>query len=557
VIDGQQRLAGISSFGFSGTNAHLVLEETPLQIKNKLNEPSLHLLTLSANNQNSLVKIVQNYLQFLDEYPITSLADICFTANTGRKHFDYRLALVVDSVESLRQKLQTVNIKESKPKTKVVFVFGDEGCKYLGMGRQLYDTQPIFRKALDKCNKLLEFDLDKSLLEVLYNEKTVNSDSKINQLILFSIEYALAQLWLSWGIEPVAVMGEGVGEYVAACMAGVFSLADGFKLITQREQPNIQDKIITKKIEYLQPQINIISNITGKFIETQTVTQADYWYNPVREKINFVASFNFLQEQECELFIEINNHPILRKQAEQYLPPENLGNWLPCLQENQSDWQVLLQSLAALYEKGVEVNWDKFYQNNDYNRLQLPTYPFERQRYWIDAAKYQPRKIVHQQSHPLLGEKLSSPLSQIQFESLLTLDTLPLVKDHRIGGIPIMNLVVYLEIAFAGAATLFDNQTFTFTDIIVPTALSFPDGKTRRVQLILNSQESSTTSFQIFSQNEGQAQNNWTLHAGGKLSLNSTEILQSLWKKVSLEDIQSRCEEEISSINFYQMMTDK
>ncbi len=564
-VDGQHRLAGISSFGFSGTNAHMVLEDSKfisaedvISGGDVIYNVSTFILTLSAKTENALEEIKQNYLRFLDEYPKVSLADICFTANTGRKHFDYRLALVVDSVESLRQKLKATNISESKPKAKVVFVFAGEGCQYLGIGRQLYDSQLIFREALDRCNELLEPYLEKSLSEILYDDKSLVSYSKISHLILFSLEYAVFKLWLSWGIEPVAVMGEGVGEYVAACIAGVFSLSDGLKLIIQREQltqqQNSKNQIVTTKIEYFQPNINLISNITGKFIETETVTQADYWYNRVREKIKFETSCSFLKEQGCELFIEMNNHPTLREKAQQYLSAENSDNWLPSLQENQEDWRVLLQTLATLYEKGVEVDWDGFYQNNSYNRLQLPTYPFERQRYWIDAAKYQPRKTANQQSHPLLGDKLSSPLSHIQFESLLNIDSLPLVKDHCLGGIPVMNLVVYLEMAFAGAATVFDNKNFILTDVIVPTALTFPDSETRTVQLILNSEDSQTASFQIFSQSEGKIKHDWTLNAGGKLNLTSTEILQSSLEKVCLTDIQGRCNQEIKSAEFYEMM---
>ncbi len=565
VVDGQQRLASISSFGFSGTNAHMVLQETPVKIENKRQERQFHLLTLSANNKHSLQKLLQKYSQFLDEYPRATLADICFTANVGRKHFNYRLALVADSVESLYKNLQTTDIKESKLNfnKKVVFVFTDDGFQYLDIGRQLYENQPVFRQFLDRCNEILEPYLEKSLLEILDDDKYLVIHHQIKPLILFSLEYSFAQLWLSWGIEPVAVMGEGVGEYVAACIAGVFNLSDAFKLIIQREgitqEQNGNNKIVTTEIEYFQPNISFISNRTGKYIETETVTQADYWSNSVREAINLKTSCSFLKEQGCELFVEIGNNPILKEQAQQYLSPEDIDNWLTLLPDNQEYWRVLLQSLATLYKKGVEINWDNFYQDKSYNRLQLPTYPFERQSYWIDTAKYQPRKIANQQSHPLLGEKLSSPLAPIQFESLLNIDNLPLVKDHRLGGIPVMNLVVYLEMVFAGAATIFNNtfdsQKIIFTDVIVPKALTFPDKETRTVQLIFNSEDSQTSYFQIFSHNQEQITNDWTLNAGGKLKLKSADLLQPAPAIISWTDIKNRCDEKISSSNFYQTMT--
>ena len=570
VVDGQHRLAGISSFGFSGTNAHMVLQETPLQIKcklnqnkvnqSKVNERPYHLLTLSANNKNSLQKLLQKYSQFLDESPVASLRDICFTANTGRKHFDYRLALVIDSVDSLHQKLQSAEIPEIQGKTKVVFVFTGEDYSDCNIDRQLYDTQPIFRQTLEHCNNLLKSYLDESLLEVLFNGKTLGSHLRTKQPILFSLEYALAQLWLSWGIEPVAVMGEGVGEYVAACVAGVLSLEDAFKLVIQQGkliQEETINKILETEIEFLTPNISIISNITGKFAEIEKVTQADYWCNPIREKIKLETSISLLKEQGCELFIEVSLHPFLRERIKKQQQEDlsiNVDNWFPSLQVSRTDWLILLQSLATLYEKGVKVNWNGFYQDYSCNRLQLPTYPFERQRYWIDAVKYQPKKIGNQQSHPLLGEKLSSPLAYIQFESLLNIDSLPLVKDHCLGGIPVMNLVVYLEMAFAGAATVFEDRFFTLTDVTVPAAFKFPENEIRTVQLILNSEDLQTNSFQIFSQNEINTQNNWTLHAEGKLNLISAEMLQSPSQKLSFKDIQIRCDREISGVEFYQMM---
>ncbi len=567
VVDGQQRLASISSFGFSGTNAHMVLEGSDVISGDVIYNVSTFILALSAKTENALEEIKQNYLRFIDEYPRASLADICFTANVGRKHFNYRLAIVADSVESLRKKLQTADIKESKLNlnAKAVFVFTDDGFQNWDVARQLYQNQPTFRKALDRCNEILEPYLEKSLLEILDDNKYLVIHHKIKPLILFALEYALAQLWLSWGIEPVAVMGEGIGEYVAAYIAGVFSLENGLKLIIQREQltqeGNGNNKIITTEIKLSQANINLIDNKTGKFLETETVTQADYWHNPVREKINFETSCSFLKQERCELFLEIGNNPILREQAQQYLFAEDIDNWLTPLSDNQESWRVLLQSLATLYKKGVEINWDEFYLGKSYNRLQLPTYPFERQRYWIDAAKYQPIKITNQQSHPLLGEKLSSPLSHIQFESLLNIDTLPLVKDHRLGGIPVMNLVIYLEMVFAGVATIFDSnfdtKNFVLTDVIVPTALTFPDKETRTVQLIFNSEDSQTSSFQIFSQGEEKFKNDWTLNAGGKLNLTSTETFKSSSGKVSLRDIQGRCNEEISNVDFYQMMAER
>ncbi|MGB8688989.1 MAG: beta-ketoacyl synthase N-terminal-like domain-containing protein [Microcoleus sp.] len=275
--DIKPRFVGLSSFGFGGTNAHVVLEATPanwevsladLALRNtdekseivesnnlisKIQNPKsidrpLHLLTLSARSDIALKQLADRYESHLAANLDQLLPDICFTANTGRSHFDYRLAIVAEEADTLRQQLGNFTSgKESdgtldskvgdRKHPKIAFMFTGQGSQYIGMGRQLYDTQPTFRDALNQCDELLRPNLSQSLLSILYPESGQSSklnDTAYAQPALFALEYALAQLWQSWGIEPYAVMGHSVGEYVAACIAGVFSLEDGLRLIAER-----------------------------------------------------------------------------------------------------------------------------------------------------------------------------------------------------------------------------------------------------------------------------------------------------------------------------------
>jgi acyl transferase domain-containing protein/acyl-CoA synthetase (AMP-forming)/AMP-acid ligase II/acyl carrier protein len=249
----KRRLAGVSSFGFGGTNAHVILEEAPAvkQQQTVSDKRPMHLLTLSAKSENALRDLAQRYEMYLGNNPDASLPDICFTANTGRSHFDHRLAAIAQSNIELQTALgayaagkkvsQVVSGKTgSKKHPKIAFLFTGQGSQYINMGRQLYETQPTFRACIDQCDEILRSYLDKPLLSILYPQtETENSyidEIAYTQPALFALEYALAQLWKSWGVEPTAVIGHSFGEYVAACIAGVFTLEEGLKLVVKRAQ---------------------------------------------------------------------------------------------------------------------------------------------------------------------------------------------------------------------------------------------------------------------------------------------------------------------------------
>ncbi len=270
-------LAGVSSFGFGGTNAHAILQAPPDRevIVSHLERP-VQLLTLSAKTDQALRELAQRYADQFDAQPSLSVADVCYSANTGRSVFAHRAAIVAESLAQLQNDLtafahgeETANViagqVQRSAKPKIAWLFTGQGAQYIDMGRQLYETQPTFRVVLDRCDDILRPYLGVSLLSVIYPDRafsiqhTASSDQQhlhraadavqvsasntqqstidqtaFTQPALFAIEYALAELWKSWGVEPAAVLGHSVGEYVAACMAGVFSLEDGLKLIAAR-----------------------------------------------------------------------------------------------------------------------------------------------------------------------------------------------------------------------------------------------------------------------------------------------------------------------------------
>ncbi|KAB8332382.1 type I polyketide synthase [Scytonema tolypothrichoides VB-61278] len=510
-------LAGVSSFGFGGTNAHVVLAEVPPQIQNSkwtasrcankvqkddVIERPVHLLTLSAKSEKALDEVAQSYQEFLLNHPNVSLADVCFTANTGRTHFDYRLAVVAESTVQLQKELSAFTASgetttlvssqvKSKKRPKVAFLFTGQGSQYIGMGRQLYETAPIFRQTLDRCDEILHSYLGKSLLTVLYPELGETSpldQTAYTQPALFAIEYALSQLWKSWGVVPTAVMGHSLGEYVAATVAGVLSLEDGLKLIAQRSRlmqslpPDGEMAVVfaaseairsiieinnekvavaainepqntvisgerqavlsicnaleaegikTKKLQvshafhsplmepmlaefhqiaasitYTAPKIDLISNLTAERLTKEDITP-EYWCRHLRECVRFADSIKTLHAYGYDIFVEIGPKPTLLGMGRNCFP-EGVGVWLPSLRQEQDDWQQILQSLGKLYTCGVPVDWSGFDRDYERQLISLPTYPWQRQRYWIETSEQR-----YQQAESLSGENSQSPITNL------------------------------------------------------------------------------------------------------------------------------------------------
>ena len=241
------RRAGVSSFGIGGTNAHVVLEEAPPAGQTEEMGALPHGLALSARTEDALRQLANRYADYLTSEDAAPIRDVCHTAHVGRRHFDHRLWTIGGSSTDLAARLRAFSDGE-RPSgqttetvvggdAKVAFLFTGQGSQYLGMGRELFEREPIFRQALEHCDLLLRPWLDQPLLKVLYGQREDTSplgQTAYTQPALFALEYALATLWRSWGIEPDIVMGHSVGEYVAACLSGVFSLEDGLKLIAQR-----------------------------------------------------------------------------------------------------------------------------------------------------------------------------------------------------------------------------------------------------------------------------------------------------------------------------------
>jgi len=480
------RRAGISSFGLGGTNAHVILEEAPnqlqpqsqLQPQNSNSKGKYQLLLLSAKNETVLKEQASNLVAYLERKSDVSLANVGYTLATGRAAFNFRSTKLLlsdqnrqlSSSDNYRKALQKVSLQD----VPITFLFPGGGAQYLSMAKGLYTEYPHFQKQVDYCINFLkkEENLDiKALLFPPENADLVALKAKIEQptnalATLFTIEYALAKLWQFWGIQPSQMIGHSMGEYTAACIAGVFSLEDGLRLVTLRgrlfenlttaggmlsvalsptevepflttdtsisvinkpdncvisgtvEAINQLQKSLTDKnietsrihikvaahspqidpiirefkafletIDFQAPSIPIISNLDGQWAKSKEITTPQYWINHLRQTVRFSDGLTTLFQQENIVLLEVGPGQTLATFARQH-PTKNKSHFIYSSirhpKETTHDVAFILKTLGQLWCNGVTINWENYYQYLAPAKVSLPTYPFERKRYWIE-----------------------------------------------------------------------------------------------------------------------------------------------------------------------------
>lgn len=613
------RMAGVSSFGASGTNAHVVLEEAPVLPATKsdglaLRERSCHVLVSSAGTAAGLKELAQRYEGYLAANPEVALSDVAYTASVGRSHFANRLSVASTSVADCRQKLagyiagkpmagvSTGEVLPAKPK--IAFLFAGQGAQHVNMGRQLYETHAGFRKSIDHCDALLRDRMERPLLQVLYPNPAEANGTEVPPVIdatayaqpaLFALEYALATLWQSWGVHPEVVMGHSSGEFVAACVAGVLSLEDGLTLIAERARliqsvasggataavfasadrvealladfagsinvaavngpeetmiagsaaevdraletwkgigidsrrlrishaphsPLIEPALpsferTARTLTYHTPRIKLISNVTGELL---THIDATYWRRHMREPVQFAAGMQQLQAENCDVMLEIGPHPVLLWLGRQNWRAPRPACWLPSLWGIRSDWEQLLESIGELYVRGADIDWTSFYRDENRRKITLPTYPFQRQRYWVQTA---PPSQNHSHHHPLLGRRMHSDVSrpdEIQFESLLSANNPPYLGGHCVDQKPVLPAAVYMEIACKAAESVLGTSKVAVENTAIHRPLVLD-----HAGLLVHcrvSPEPNGYHWRVYAAAADQDDSEWTLYAEGQMA---------------------------------------
>jgi len=468
------RRAAVTSLGIGGTNAHVVLEQAPAISLRRQQKP-YQIVTVAAKTETAADQTFANLAAHLREHPEVSLADAAFTCQLGRTALPHRRAFVVEDTRESIAALADLDRKQliagSAGRTAPVFLFSGQGSQYVNMGRELYENETVFRETLDRCAQHLREPLGIDLIATLYPsdaEKETCAEllnqTWLTQPALFAVEYALAKWWMSLGVEPAAMAGHSIGEYAAACIAGVFSLEDALAIVAARgrlifdlpagamlavplapseidiggaislaavnnpamcvlsgptaaiaayEEALAKQSVASRRLltshafhsammepilgpfeERLRtvrmnaPRIAYLSNVTGTWIKVEEATDPAYWARHIRSTVRFGDNLAELFSAPERVLIEVGPGNVLTTLARQQGGASGRAfSSLPHPRENVSALRCALETLGKLWTIGVNVDWSKRHAPDSVARISLPTYPFERQKFWIEPDK--------------------------------------------------------------------------------------------------------------------------------------------------------------------------
>jgi len=472
------RRAGVSSFGIGGTNAHVVLEEAPAVDATAAPARPWQILVLSTRTETALPLAASRLAYHLCRHPELDLADAAYTLQVGRAPLDHRLAVVAEQAGEAAGALAELDParvaagRRAGGDTPVVFLFPGQGSQHPAMAAELYRGEPVFRAVLDSCAERLVPALGLDLRRILHPASTDLEEARqrldqtaVTQPALFAVEYALARLWMDWGVRPQAMIGHSVGELVAACLAGVFSLEDALDLVALRGRliqglppgsmltvqlaeadllpllgggvelaavngparcsaagPSdaiaaLEERLTARGIGHRRlrtshafhsamvepildelaaevarrrpaaPRIPWLSNVTGDWITAGEATDPRYWARHLRRPVRFSAGLERLLEEPGRALLEVGPGRTLVALVQQQ-PGRDAAACalasLPHPDTRVSDHGFLLATLGRLWTAGVPVDWESFHHPARRRRAALPTYPFERQRFWVE-----------------------------------------------------------------------------------------------------------------------------------------------------------------------------
>ncbi|WP_316524370.1 type I polyketide synthase [Kitasatospora brasiliensis] len=589
------RRAGVSSFGISGTNAHVVIEAAPVEeaTEEAVAAPEHQApLLLSGHSPQALREQAERLLGHLEERAELDPREVAAALATARGHHVHRAAVSGTERDELLRGLRSLAEGRTSPGValgtatagRTAFLFSGQGSQLVGMGEELSEAFPAFAAAFAEVCEQLDPLLDRPLREALASAELLDR-TEYTQPALFALEVALFRLLESWGIRPDLLAGHSIGEFAAAHVAGVWSLADAARLVAARGrlmqalpaggtmvaikateaeiEPLLTGEVsiaavngpssvvvsgeagavraiaerfertreltvshafhsplmepmlaefreIAAGLEYHPPRIAIVSTLTGAQAAEQELCSPEYWVRHVREAVRFADGVRALAEAGARRFVEVGPGGVLTALAAETLA-EGQGDGaalIPLLRKDRQESAAVLTALGALHVHGAEVDWARLLPTGA--PVELPTYAFQRRRYWMAS---EPAGYRATTDHPLLGSAVDLAGGEgTLFTGRLSLQSHPWLADHAVGGVVLLPGAAFVEMALAAGADL---GAGAVEELTIAEPLLLPEQGTVRLQCAVRPAEAGAWTFQVHSRTRDE--DPWTAHATGLL----------------------------------------
>ena len=628
----ERKIAGVSAFGMSGTNAHLIIEEPPRSKQTAAmveTQSTAELIVLSGKQEESLYTLAGEYANALSN-PERSLQDFSYTAALGRSHFPHRLAIVAGSRESAVDQLKAAARGDraaasaghnQRQQPKVAWQFTGQGSQYPQMAGQLYQHNPLFRDALDQCESWLKSWREESLLEVLLGGDDRIHNTHWTQPAIFAVQMGLVKVLQAWGFEPSMVMGHSVGQYAAACTAGLMSWQDGLRLISERgrligalprggkmiavfapldrlqplvdEQEDIsiaaingthivvsgtdagishfQDRLpeglrtkplvtshafhsalmepalqpfqeFADQVDFQPPRLPLVCNVSGQIVSADTQWNGAYWAEHIREPVQFAKSVQCVAENNCQMILELGPQAILTRMAAAVWEGSS-QSLFSCLNRGTEDQESLLATVGSLYEQGCQPNFEAIFNGSTGRRVLIPTYPFQRRRFW-GPDKPRAYHAEYHTAHPLLGSKiaLAGIQGETRYEGFVDVDSPAWLPDHEVMGNVVMPGAAFIEMGLATAGDQVLSEV-TFQQPLQLTART-------ALQTVTKKEGDQKTTIETYS--AAANTNQWSRHFSATLLADDNASPET----VDLAELKTACPELVSPEEFYQYLQD-